>query len=273
MTQSSWIEANDVSLRFALSGEGKKLLVLIHEMGGTLESFDQIVARLGKRYRILRYDLRSCGLSERVLGPVTVDQLVADLVSLLDQLEINTPVAIAGSALGAAIALAFAAARKNRVSALIMMSPATGLPEERKAAAFARAAEVERDGVRPTTDSRLMTSFPPSMRADAARFEDVRLRRLAADPFAIATYTRLLATLDLDQAMTEIECPTLVLAGKHDLDRPPATVELATKAISHRQFKILDTGHFMSLQTPDDVSAEIDRFLSADKISNSGPEQ
>ncbi len=262
MTHSAWIEANGVSLRYALSGEGEKVLVLIHEMGGSIESFDCMADLLRTRYRILRYDLRHCGLSERSRLPLTVELLVADLLDLLDRLEIDRPVALAGSALGAGIALAFAAAQRNRAAALVMMSPATGLPPERKAAALKRADEVERDGVRPTTDSRLMTSFPPSMRTNTARFDDVRLRRLATDPSAISAYTRLLASMDLADAMARVDCPTLVLAGRHDQDRPPATVDLATAPIRKRRLNILDTGHFMSLQAPEAVSEEIDAFLS-----------
>jgi 3-oxoadipate enol-lactonase len=262
MTNSAWIEANGISLRYALSGRGEELIVLVHEMGGAIESFDEVARRLEKRYRVLRYDLRNCGLSERSVEAVTIEQLVADLAALLDQLKIDSPIALAGSAMGAGVALAFAAAHKDRTAALVMMSPATGLPHERKAAAIERAADVERYGVRPTTDSRLMTSFPPAMRSDGARFENVRLRRLATDPFAISAYTRLLAAMDLDAAMAGVACPTLVLAGRHDLDRPPATVDVATAAIRNRHFNILESGHFMSLQAPDLVSGEIELFLS-----------
>lgn len=262
MTDSAWIEANGVSLRYALSGEGERVLVLIHEMGGSIESFDDVTRLLESRYRVLRYDQRNCGLSERTTTPLDLDQLVADLSALLDGLDIQGPVALAGSALGAAIALAFASAHAGRTAALILMSPATGLVPERKGAAIERAAEVERYGVRPTTDNRLMTSFPPAMRTDAERFGNVRLRRLAADPFAISAYTRLLAALDLDAAMAEVVCPTLVLAGRHDLDRPPHGVDMATAAIRDRRFNILDSGHFMSLQDPDVVGREIDGFLS-----------
>lgn len=271
MTKSAWIEANGVSLRYALSGGGERILVLIHEMGGSIESFDEVTELLEPRYRVLRYDQRNCGLSERTTTPLQMDQLVADLAALLDRLDVEGPIALAGSALGASVALAFAGAHPDRTAALVLMSAATGLPPERKAAATERAAEVERDGVRPTTDARLMTSFPPAMRTDGERFENVRLRRLATDPFAISAYTRLLAAIDLDTAMAAVACPTLVLAGRHDLDRPPQTVDAATANIRNRRFNILDSGHFMSLQAPELVSGEIDVFLSEIDFSRSKP--
>jgi len=33
-----WIEVNGTSLRYELSGSGDNVLVLVHEMGGTLDS-------------------------------------------------------------------------------------------------------------------------------------------------------------------------------------------------------------------------------------------
>ena len=58
-----WIEANGASLRYELSGQGKETLVLIHELGETLESRDLVVPALQEKFRVLRYDQRGCHLS------------------------------------------------------------------------------------------------------------------------------------------------------------------------------------------------------------------
>ena len=48
----NFIEVNGTALRYDLSGNGGSTLVLIHEMGGTLESWDLVRFRLaGKRKR------------------------------------------------------------------------------------------------------------------------------------------------------------------------------------------------------------------------------
>src|SRR5689334_24032873 len=39
----NWIDVNGTSLRYDISGSGKSTLVLVHEMGGALESWDQVV--------------------------------------------------------------------------------------------------------------------------------------------------------------------------------------------------------------------------------------
>ena len=49
----NFIEANGVSLRYAVQGSGKAL-VLIHEMGGTMESWDLVVPALSASRRVVR---------------------------------------------------------------------------------------------------------------------------------------------------------------------------------------------------------------------------
>jgi len=104
----NWIEVNGTSLRYELSGSGPTTLVLIHEMGGTLESWDQVMQALTNSRRVLRYDTRGAGLSEKTSVTVTWNQMVDDLAALLDALPITGKVALAGIAVGAAIAVRFA---------------------------------------------------------------------------------------------------------------------------------------------------------------------
>ena len=113
----NWIEVNGTSLRCELSGSGKTTLVLVHEMGGTLESWDQAMPALNNSRRVLRYDTRGAGLSAKLGGVVTWDAMADDIAALLDAHGIAGKVALAGTAVGAGIAIHFAvrhAARARR---------------------------------------------------------------------------------------------------------------------------------------------------------------
>ena len=122
-----WIEVNGTSLRYELSGTGDKVLVLVHEMGGTLDSWDQVVPALNHARRVLRYDTRGAGISEKIGGKVTFDDMADDLAALLDATGIAGKVAIAGTAVGGAIAIHFAVRHAARAGALAVTSPATGI--------------------------------------------------------------------------------------------------------------------------------------------------
>jgi 3-oxoadipate enol-lactonase len=256
-----FIEVNGASLRYDLVGGGSKTLVLVHEMGGTLESWDDVLPMLAVGRRVLRYDTRGAGLSEKIRGTASIDQMADDIVGLLDALAIGGKVAIAGIAVGGAIAIHFAARHPARASALIPMSPAVAIPPDRRTAIAAAADAMERNGIRPTIDTALQASYPPVLRADKARFLRVRAQRLGNDPASQAAIYRMLNRMDLSADWARISCPTLFIAGRHDGLRPPAIVEPLAKLVKGARVEVLETAHFMSQQTPDLVSAAMLRFL------------
>jgi len=49
-----WIEANGASLRYDLSGSGPETVVLIHEVGGCIESWDEAHPAFRQQFRVLR---------------------------------------------------------------------------------------------------------------------------------------------------------------------------------------------------------------------------
>src|SRR5262245_63709785 len=97
-------------------------------MGGTMESWDLVAPMLSTKRRVLRYDTRGAGLSQKIRPPLAINSMVDDLVALLDELGIAGKVALAGIAVGGAIALHTAARCPQRVAAAVVSGPATGMP-------------------------------------------------------------------------------------------------------------------------------------------------
>ena len=131
----------------------------------SLESWDDIVSELSRSHRVLRYHLRGFGLSEKLRGAVTIEDEVDDLRGLLDTLGMTEPVTLVGGALGGAIALRFAAAQPQRVAAVMALSPAGDVAPASRPAYLARAARLERLGVRADVDATREDSYPPTLRA------------------------------------------------------------------------------------------------------------
>lgn len=198
-----FIEVNGTALRYDLSGSGASTLVLIHEMGGTLESWDLVLPMLSAKRRILRYDTRGSGLSQKVRGALTIDTMVDDLVALMDALDITCKVALAGTAVGGAIALQAAVRVPERVAAVVVSSPATGIAPDRRSAVLARVERMERDGLRAVLDT-LDSAYPIELRGDARRFAAFRARWLGGDPASFAAIYRMLAGMDLQTELSRI---------------------------------------------------------------------
>jgi 3-oxoadipate enol-lactonase len=256
-----FIEANGAGLRCELSGKGDRTLVLVHEMGGSLESWDEVAPQFAKSCRVLRYDTRGAGLSQKVRGGLTLDTMADDIAALLDHFGIAGKVALAGVAVGGAIALHFAARYPTRTSAVAVGSPATGIAAERRAPALERLARIEAAGMAVAVEDSMLNGYAPELRGDIARFERFRNRWLGNDPSSYATIWRMLAAADMQDELTGLACPVLVIGGSLDRVRPPALAESVAKAIPGARYVEIRTGHYMSVQTPDLLSNCIDEFL------------
>ena len=247
-----WIEANGASLRYDLSGSGAETVVLTHEVGGCIESWDDALPAFQRRFRVLRYDQRGFGMSEKTRA-ITMDGIVADLVALLDALRIPGPLHLAGCAMGAAIALAFAGRHPASVGRIVAASPATWANAD-PAAARKRIEETERGGVRAVEQGSLSASYPEVMRAlDRARFERFRRRWLGNDPEAMAAILRMSTSpaFDLSPDLARIGAPTLVIGCTHDGIRTPAMVAKVAAQIPGAKYVEAASGHFMAVETPD----------------------
>ena len=258
-----FIELNGAALRFELTGKGDRTLVLIHEMGGSLESWDDVVPRFADSRHVLRYDFRGSGLSQKARGELSVDAMADDVAGLLDAGGITGPVALAGVAVGGAIALHFAARYPERTSAVIVGSPATGIARERLPAALERLVKIEAAGMAFAVADAMQNGYVPELRGDLARFERYRARWLGNDPASYTAVWRMLANLDMQDELSGLRCPVLVIGGSLDRVRPPALAKTTADAIPGARYIEIPTGHYMSVQTPELLSDCIDEFLTS----------
>jgi 3-oxoadipate enol-lactonase len=256
-----FIELDGVALRYELSGRGERTLVLVHEMGGSLESWDDVAPRFAESRRVLRYDTRGAGLSQKVRGELGIDTMADDIAALLDHIGINGKVALAGIAVGGAIALHFAARYPERTSAVAVGSPATGVAPDRRAAALERVAKIEAAGMAFAVEDSMLNGYAPELRGDIKRFKQYRARWIGNDPASYATVWRMLAGADMQDELATLRCPVLVIGGSLDRVRPPKLAEAVASAIPGARYVEIRTGHYMTVQTPGLIFDCVEAFL------------
>src|SRR5258707_6848634 len=211
-----FVELDGVALRYELSGKGDRTLVLVHEMGGSLESWDDVAPRFAESRRVLRYDTRGAGMSQKVRGELRLDTMADDIDALLDHIGIAGKVALAGIAVGGAIALHFAARYPERASAVAVGSPATGIAPDRRAAALERVAKIEASGMAFAVEDSMRNGYAQELHGDIGRFERYRARWLGNDPASYATIWRMLAAANMQDELTGLRGPVLVIGGRLD---------------------------------------------------------
>ncbi|MCX7326487.1 MAG: alpha/beta fold hydrolase, partial [Hyphomicrobiales bacterium] len=216
-----WVEVNGAVLRYEVSGQGKPV-ILVHEMGGTLNSWDAVAPLLARTHRVLRYDQRGAGLSEKTSGRLELDVLADDIDALARHAGIGEPVALVGMAVGTAVAMRHALRRPDAVACIIGFSPVTQCPVERRDAVLAHAGRIETDGLRTLAPTSIPNILPEALRHDEQAFLAARARWLANDPRSFAAIYRMFAHLDMSADYAAITTPCLMIGATHDGLRPPA---------------------------------------------------
>jgi 3-oxoadipate enol-lactonase len=261
--KSAFAQLPDISLHYCVSGHGARSLVLIHELAGTLESFDRVVPALEQDFRILRADQRGAGLSEKVRAPFGLDDLVSDAHRVMQAAGLAPPCYVAGIASGAAIAAALALRYPEEVAALALCAPSLGTNPDRAHYLLERSETARRDGMRAIVDMVFERTYPKHDRGDPDVYAEHRARFLAIDPVCYAHANRMLAEVTLEPSLRDIACRCLLLAGRHDEMRPPAQVERYAALFARAELALIDSGHIMVVQAPDAVAAAMRRFFLA----------
>ena len=229
----------------------------------------QVAALASAGWRVLRYDIRGYRKSR---GAKSVRAHWHDLLDLVDSLNIDQPV-LAGSSLGAAIAIDFTLEKPARVRSLVLVSPGLGGYDwqpsiERYGAAIleaARAGDDERvveEHLRLWVDGRLRqaTNLDASIRELARRM----LRGAIAVEEGVQLEPPAIGRL------SEIQKPTLILAGAQDLPDVLVIAGLLEHGIPGAKKVVLpDTAHLLNMERPADFNELLLGFL--DRSSEMSP--
>jgi pimeloyl-ACP methyl ester carboxylesterase len=115
--------ANGVRHHYQLIGAGERTVVFIHGlvMDNLSSWYFTVANRVAQSARVLLYDLRGHGRSQRPETGYTADDLVADLLGLLGALDLGRPVTLVGNSFGGLLAVAFAAAHPGRVDRMALV--------------------------------------------------------------------------------------------------------------------------------------------------------
>ncbi len=265
MVSGKWIKVAGTYLRYELVGEGVKTLVLVHEMGGSLETWDLLMPQLTQNFRVLRFDLRGTGLSEKFRGPISLETLAGDVHSLLTALDISEPVILVGASIGCAVAISYASLHPGRVAAMVLFSPVTEPPRMGVEAALKLIKDIEINGVGPYCDELVAAHYggvyPPQSVEDKDFVVQINAQFASNDPVCLAETWRLMTRLNLEPLLSSIRCPCLIVAGHQDKWRDAADLRALASRFPNGQFALVDGGHYMLLRNVDLVMLPLRFFL------------
>ena len=212
----------------------------------------QMIERMSRFARFIRFDKRGTGMSDRVTDAATLEERADDIRAVMDAAGSEQAV-ILGSSEGGAMACAFAAMHPDRTRALIVWGcqarsvKAPDYPWGMDADEFERRlGTLERDwpsreyvrtwgaGVGPDADDSVVDAI-------------LRRMQMGASPAAVVALERMNGALDIRNILSAIRVPTLVMARDGDpfID-PDAARDMATRIPGARLMLFPGETHYMS---------------------------
>jgi 3-oxoadipate enol-lactonase len=236
-------------------------LLLGPSLGTTLAMFTPLAATLKAHWRLICFDHRGHGGSPVGGEPSDIADLGADVLALLDRLDLER-VSYAGVSLGGMVGLWLAANAPERVERLVCVCGAAHLPPAAPWAA--RASEVRAAGtVAVVADAVLARWFTPNF---AEHHPDV-IAQLGAmlrgcSPVGYAACCEVIERLDLRDQLPAITAATLVIAAAQDHAIPPEHSRVIAAAIAGAELEVLaDGAHLAAIECAERVSALIEQHL------------
>jgi class 3 adenylate cyclase/alpha-beta hydrolase superfamily lysophospholipase len=265
-----YAKSGEVSIAYRVIGAGDRDLLFVHGAAGNLESeaedpeYVRFMERLGQFSRLIVFDRRGTGLSDRVRETPSLETRMDDVRAVLDAGRADHA-ALFGTFEAGAMCMLFAATYPERTSGLVLYNPVakgTWAPDYPWASTpdeWRR--ELADSGERwatPEYVDELVRAMAPT-RVDDTPFKQTVARqlRLGASPSAARAIRRMAMEIDIREVLPTIHVPTLVLA----MPRARAEAQfIADRIPQARLFEVPGPDYFVKL-LGDDVYAEVERFV------------
>ncbi len=266
------LSVNGVHLAYESRGKGPAL-VFLHGFMGSLTTWRDHLPAFESAYRVITVDLLGHGRSDSPADPerYRMEQCCDDLAVLFHKLGLDR-LFLVGYSMGGRVAMSFAAAHPEQVSALVLESASPGLadPGERAARVVSDevlAKQIDQEGLaRFVSTWEAMPLFASQGNLPPAVRLRLRAERLANDPGGLANSLRGLGTglqAPLWDRLPELAVSTLLIVGELDSKFRQIAQDVATKMPHAQLATVSSAGHTVHLEQGAAFDKLIQSFLAA----------
>jgi pimeloyl-ACP methyl ester carboxylesterase len=273
--ETHYAKNGDVNIAYQVVGEGPFDLVLVHgwvqsfDAGWEIEPIRRFYRRLASFSRLILFDKRGTGLSDRVAPDdlPTLETRMDDMRAVMDDVGVERA-AVVGHSEGGSMCALFAATYPGRTQALVMVGSAARTrwaPDYPLGATDEEIDELERsilEGWGIEVIRSLLQTMGPSIADDEELVQaHTRAALRAASPAAAAALTRMSAAIDIRHVLPAIRVPTLVL-HRSDEVLADASRYVGERIPGARIVELPGADHMPWLGDQDAALDEIEEFLT-----------
>ncbi len=277
LPETRYALSGDVNIAYQVMGDGPVDIILVPGLCSHIEFLHELpgytafLRRLSNFARVVAFDKRGQGLSDRMSGAPSLEQRMDDVRAIMDDIGSQRAVLL-GFSEGCPMSILFAATYPERVSHLVLFG------------GFARAAELRPPGLTPEAlearfaqriknwgNGGMMKTVVPSQATDKnAVAQFAKFERLSSSPGALRTILLLNSRIDVTSILPTVQVPTLVLHRRTDAQVPIALGSKLAAQISGAKFiEYPDGDHAFWTGDNDALIGDIEEFVTGHRESSS----
>jgi pimeloyl-ACP methyl ester carboxylesterase len=269
LPETRYALSGDVNIAYQVMGDGPVDIILVPgfishiEFRHELPGYTAFLRQLSTFARVVSFDKRGQGLSDRVSDAPSLEQRMDDVRAIMDAIG-SQRATLFGHSEGCAMSALFAATYPERVSRLILFGGYVTRPDvileellEQRVKLWGTGAMIKR--VAPSLAAN------PDAVAQFAKFE-----RLSASPGAVKSFTVLNSQIDVSSILPAIRVPTLVLHRRGDVQVPiELGRELAACIADAKFIEYPGSDHIITTGDIDAVLGDIEEFVTGHRETSS----
>ena len=249
---------------YQIDGAGPRWVTFVTGIANDISLWDGQVPALARGFKVLRYDLRGHGGSESTPGDYTIDILVRDLRTLLDQLQIQKT-SLVGLGLGGALVQAFAIQHPERVERLMPCCCRAQMVPDFAAMWHKLRDTVRQNGLESIVEPTVQRWFSADFKAAHPEVLD-KIRKMirGTTQEGYLGVTGAFLGLAVEDQLGRIKAPTLYVSGADDhLGGPPPLMQgLSEKVKGARHVSVPKAAHIANIQNPEGFNQALEEFLT-----------
>jgi 3-oxoadipate enol-lactonase len=254
---------NGFRMNFEVEGpQSAPPVVLHHPLATDLTVWDELTAALAPRHRVVRLDARGHGQSEATPAPYDFATLSADVVGLLDHLNIARAHFL-GLSMGGMVGQYLGLDHAPRFRSLILCSTTSRMPPEARPLWEERAKLAREQGMGPQVEPALSRWLAETTRKSKPDLVARMKRYIEATPAeGYAGWCLAIRDLDVTDRLKAIKLPTRVIVGAEDPSTPPAAAKVIHAEIPGSDLvEVPGVSHQLLVEDPATFNRHVLEFL------------
>src|SRR6202171_214728 len=272
LPETRYAVSGDINIAYQTMGSGPVDIIMVPgfvshvEFAHELAGYTAFLRRLSTFARVVTFDKRGQGLSDRISGAPSLEQRMDDVRAVMDDIGSQRAV-IVGFSEGAAMSVLFAATYPERVAQLILFGGFAVAPTFMSSDLEERIAQ----RVKAWGTGEMMKTVVVSQAANQDAVSQFgKLERLSASPGALRAISLLNAQIDVRPILPTVQVPTLVLHRRTDA-RVPIDIgrNLAAQIPKARFIEYPDGDHAFWSGGAETLLGDIEEFVTGHRDSSS----